>query len=111
MRCRVWIGTLLATLIICEHGLSGEPPCCPPPEDCFLARLAPVGGWHPYGGGLLSWWPAHCFPCYSGPDDYSRKSLPRVCWPLSPPCSGRCGDSGQDHAVPPEKLSGVLVPR
>src|SRR5262249_9761486 len=76
------------TLIACGQGLaaerqSAEPPqpalevilepegaraggkhsCCPPPEEHFLKRIHPVGGWHPYGGGLLHWWPPHCFPC------------------------------------------------
>jgi hypothetical protein len=68
-----------------SSALAGEPCCCERPEDCFLKRLAPVGGWNPYGGGLLHWWPAHCFPCNGAPDDYCRKALPHVCWPPYPP--------------------------
>jgi hypothetical protein len=52
---------------------------------CFLRQLGPVGGWNPYGGGLLRWWPPHCFPCGVAPDDYCRKALPPVCWPPYPP--------------------------
>jgi hypothetical protein len=50
-----------------------------------LQRLHPVGGWDPYGGGLLHWWNRHCFPHDCGPDDYCRKPLPKVCWPPYPP--------------------------
>ena len=46
-----------------------------------LERCAPAGGWFPYGGGLLSWWPQCCFPHCGAPDDYCRKPLPKVCWP------------------------------
>ena len=56
-----------------------------PPQQHFLQRLHPVGGWNPYGGGLLHWWNPHCFPCQTAPDDYCRKPLPRVCWPPYPP--------------------------
>src|SRR5438045_1372672 len=83
MRCSVWIGVVFA-LIAGSRGVAAEPPCCDPPEGRFLERLKPVGGWHPYGGGLLHWWPKHCFPCSSAPDDYCRKPLPRVCWPCWP---------------------------
>jgi hypothetical protein len=54
-------------------------------QESILQRFHPVGGWHPDGGGLLHWWPRHCFPCCGGPDDYCRKPLPRVCWPPYPP--------------------------
>jgi hypothetical protein len=85
MRRHVWIGAFLITLIAYGRGLGGEPGCCKPPQDSFLERLHPVGGWHPYGGGLLHWWNPHCFPCGGAPDDYCRKPLPRVCWPPYPP--------------------------
>jgi hypothetical protein len=48
-------------------------------------QFGPVGGWNPYGGGLLHWWPQHCFPRDCGPNDCCRKPLPRVCWPPYPP--------------------------
>jgi hypothetical protein len=85
MRARVWIGAVVVALAAGVGGLRAEPPCCPPPEDCFAKRLGPVGGWHPYGGGLLHWWPKACFPHCGGPDDYCRKPLPCVCWPPYPP--------------------------
>jgi hypothetical protein len=87
----IWLGTLMLALIALGAGLPtppqaarAEPPCCPPPEDCFLKRLKPVGGWCPYGC-FLHWWPCHCFPCGGAPDDYCHKPLPRVCWPPYPP--------------------------
>jgi hypothetical protein len=85
MRSLVWIAALVVALLAGGRGLCGEQACCPPPEDCFLKGLAPVGGWHPYGGGLVHWWPRNCFPHCGGPDDYCRKPLPHVCWPLYPP--------------------------
>ena len=48
-------------------------------------RLRPVGGWHPDNGGLLHWWPHHCFLCAGAPDTYCRKPIPHVCWPPYPP--------------------------
>lgn len=44
-------------------------------------RCAPAGGWLPDNGGLITWWPACCFPCCGIPDDYCPKPLPQVCWP------------------------------
>jgi hypothetical protein len=85
MRRSVWIGVLLVALAAAGRGAGMEPSCCEPPQDCFLKNLGPVGGWHPYGGGLLHWWPRHSFPCGGAPDDYFRKPLPRVCWPPYPP--------------------------
>ena len=85
MRSRVKAWALLLTLAVCGQGLGGEHGCCEPPQQGFLQRLAPVGGCDPYGGGLLHWWPQHCFPCKGAPDDYCRKPLPRVCWPPYPP--------------------------
>jgi hypothetical protein len=85
MRRQVWIGTLVVVLIAGGWGLCAEPPCCQLPQDGYLQRLGPVGGWHPYGGGLLRWWPPHCFPRCGAPDDYCRKPLPGVCWPPYPP--------------------------
>jgi hypothetical protein len=85
MRRRVWIATLVIALVAGGRGLRGKPACGEPPAEGFLKRLGPVGGWHPYGGGLLRWWPRHCFPCGGAPDDYCRKPLPPVCWPHYPP--------------------------
>jgi hypothetical protein len=96
-----WIAAFLLTLIAGGQGISGEPA-----PECFLQRLAPAGGWHPYGGPLC-WWDPCCFPRCGGPDDYCRKSLPRVCWPpypfyytWGPPqtcCPGhRCGRAGNE---------------
>jgi len=85
MRCHAWIGALLFTLIASGQGLGGEPTSCEPGQPCFLQRVGPVGGWFPYGGGLLHWWNPHCFPRCGGPDDYCRKTLPPVCWPSYPP--------------------------
>jgi hypothetical protein len=81
---------LIATLFVVLAGwpaYCAEPPCCDAPGEGFLQRVHPVGGWAPYGGGLLRWWPTGCFPCSTAPDDYCRKPLPRICWPASPPCS------------------------
>ena len=84
MKAHVWIGTVAATLLAGAWGLGAEPPSCQPALDGFLKRLAPAGGWKPYGDGLLKWWPQHCFPRCGAPDDYCRKPLPCVCWPPYP---------------------------
>jgi hypothetical protein len=84
MRRHAWLGALFGALVTSSTGVGAEPACCPPPQECFLERLAPVGGWHPYGTSMLHWWPCHCFPCGGAPDDYCRKPLPRVCWPPYP---------------------------
>jgi hypothetical protein len=80
----VWIGAFLIALTAAARGLGGEPRCCEPPQVGFLERVCPAGGWDPYGGGLLHWWPSHCFPRCGGADDYCRKKLPPVCWPSYP---------------------------
>jgi hypothetical protein len=109
MRCKLWIGTLVVALIGSSQGLRAGPPCCEPPQDCFLKRIGPVGGWNPYGGGLLHWWSG--FARCGTPDDYCRKPLPRVCWPAysghymwgpteicCPQCSGtRNGNQDQER--------------
>jgi hypothetical protein len=84
MNRQAGLWTMVLALLAWSRGLGGEPACCPPPEPAFLQRVKPVGGWNPYGGGLLHWWPQHCFPNIGAPDDYCRKSLPRVCWPGYP---------------------------
>jgi len=85
MRGQGWIGVLVLALLACGQGHGGEPQCCEPAEPCWLKRWHPVGGWHPDCGGLLHWWPSHCFPCCGAPDDYCRKPPPPVCWPPYPP--------------------------
>ena len=84
MRRRVWIGAFVLALSGGAWGHAGEPGCCEPAAPCWLKRLRPVGGWAPYGGGLLCWWDPHCFPRCGAPDDYDRKKLPCVCWPPKP---------------------------
>jgi hypothetical protein len=84
MRRHGWIGALLVAMLAGGQSLGAERACGEPSEDCFLKRLSPTGGWHPYGGGLLHWWPHHCFSCRGAPDDYCRKPLPRVCYPPYP---------------------------
>ena len=82
-----WIPGLGAILLIVLAGggaRSSEPPCGEPPRVGFLQRIPPAGGWFPYGGGLVRWWPQHCFPCGGAPDDYCHKPLPCVCWPPYP---------------------------
>ena len=106
MRRQVWIGALLITLSAGGRGLGREPPCGASVQECFLERFHPVGGWHPYGGGLLHWWPSPCFPCGGAPDDYGRKPLPRVCWPSYPaycqwgPPEIGCQPSNGSRALP-----------
>jgi hypothetical protein len=85
MRQPVWVATLAMTLVAVNRGRCEEPPCSEPSRPCLLQQMAPVGGWHPYGGGLLHWWNPHCFPRGGAPDDYCRKPLPNVCWPPYPP--------------------------
>jgi len=82
MRGPGWMGAVRLGLVAAGGVLA--PPCCPPPEDGLLQRVCPVGGWFPYGGGLLGWWPCHCFPRWGDPDDYCRKPLPPVCRPPYP---------------------------
>ncbi len=83
MRRRVWISALAVALLAGGQGLRAHQPCCEPRPDCFLKHVAPVGGWQPYGGGLLHWWDPHWFPRCGTADDYDRKPLPKLCWP---PC-------------------------
>jgi hypothetical protein len=85
MRRQAWIGAVVLALIAAGWASGGEPPCSEPRPACFLRWLGPAGGWFPYGGGLLHWWPPHCFPRCGAPDDYCRKPLPPVCWPPYPP--------------------------
>jgi hypothetical protein len=79
-----WAGALLLAVLALGAAAGGERPECPP-QGSFLQRFHPVGGWHPYGGGLLFWWNPRCFPRCGTPDDYCRKKLPHVCWPAYPP--------------------------
>lgn len=83
MKRQLWIAVGVVALIGGGGELRAEPSCCPPQDD-YLKRLAPAGGWCPYGGVLLRWWPRCCFPRSGAPDDYCRKPLPRICWPPYP---------------------------
>ena len=95
MKRHMWFGAFVIVLIAGARGLGAEPFFCEPARESFLDRFRPVGGWAPYGGGLLQWWNAHCFPCDSGPDDYCRKPLPRVCRPACPAsCHGGTSPNG-----------------
>jgi hypothetical protein len=85
MKREVQTGAVLLTLLAAGWAFGEEPTCAESHSAWSLGRVAPVGGWFPYGGGLLHWWPQNCFPCTGAPDDYCRKSLPRVCWPPYPP--------------------------
>jgi hypothetical protein len=85
MRSHVTMWSLVLSLIASGQALAGDRGYCEPGPQHLLQRIHPVGGWHPYGGGLLHWWPRHCFPRCGGPDDYCRKPPPRVCWPPYPP--------------------------
>lgn len=81
MRSNAIVWTFLAASLLVQQTLGGEPcPATGRPEP-LLQRLQPVGGWFPYGGGLLHWWPQHGFTDCGAPDDYCRKTLPRTCWP------------------------------
>jgi hypothetical protein len=84
MRRQVPMWAFLLTLIAVGQALGGEQKGCESCQDCFLLKMQPVGGWRPYGGGLLTWWNHQCSPRCGGPDDYCRKPLPRVCCPPYP---------------------------
>jgi hypothetical protein len=85
MRRLVWIGALVLATVVLGRARGADPHPCEPAEGGWLKNWHPVGGWDPYGGGLLHWWNPHCFPCAGGPDDYCRKTIPCVCWPPYPP--------------------------
>jgi hypothetical protein len=86
MRSQVSMGTIVLTLISCGQGFGGDDGRVDEPSRRhFLQRFHPVGGWNPYGGGVLHWWNPHCYPCQTVPDDYCRKPLPQVCRQSLPP--------------------------
>ncbi len=85
MKSQIATWTLVLSLIATGRALGGDREYCPPPEHSLCKRVCPVGGWNPYGGGLLHWWKRDCFPRCGGPDDYCRKPCPNVCWPAYPP--------------------------
>ena len=84
MKYRMWVGAYLL-LLAGGQSWAGEPRCCEPPQEGIWQRWHPVGGWNPYGGGLLHWWDPCCFPPSGAPDDYCRKKLPNLCWPTCSP--------------------------
>ncbi len=100
MNRQAWIGAALLALLAAGRACGEQPSVAPAPASSCAAtapagapdqvpgclrQVAPAGGWDPYGGGLLHWWPPHCFPRCGAPDDYCRKPLPCVCWPPYPP--------------------------
>src|SRR5262249_12093922 len=85
MRRLGWVAALLLA-IVAARCPAGEPAHAAPCDQYFLERVAPAGGWFPYGGGLLCWWDPDCSPRCGCPDDYHRKRLPCVCWPRCTPC-------------------------
>ena len=95
MRFRIIMATLALGICATAQPRGGEYDHCEPAQQGFLARLHPVGGFNPYGGGIFHWWNPHCFPGRCAIDDYCRKPLPRVCWPAYPPyyiqAPRRCG--------------------
>ena len=85
MGSQMGIWAFLVLPITCGQAIPDDHSGCVQTPQCFLERVGPVGGWSPYGGGLLSWWNPCCFPRSGAPDDYCRKPLPKVCWPPYPP--------------------------
>jgi hypothetical protein len=99
MRGHEWLAAILAVLTIAGWVSAGEPAqgepgltgrwavtvtdTPPDREHCWLHRLAPAGGWFPYGC-LLHWWNPCWSPRGGAPDDYCRKPLPPFgCSPCS----------------------------
>src|SRR5439155_24759024 len=76
---------LLVLPLACGQEVADQRSGCELPPQPSFQRVRPVGGWDPYGGGLLHWWNPCCFPHRGAPDDYCRKPLPNVCWPPYPP--------------------------
>lgn len=109
------VALLLLGLALSSTAQADERPSPGCDQRPWLQRFAPAGGWFPYGGGLVRWWPSHCFPCAASPDDYCRKPLPPVCWPPYPPYyffgtpaasdTHDAGDHGQ-QAMPPSPAAG-----
>jgi len=109
MRGRAWIAVLLVVPPAAGRAAAEELGCCPPAEPRWVKRVAPVGGWHPYWGGLLSWWDPHCFPRCGSVDDYHRKCPPPVCWPpypayFSPAAPEPCRPAGYGATSLPNPL-------
>jgi hypothetical protein len=111
MKSQAWIGVALLTLLTAGGACDGQAPCNEPRLAGAPWRLAPTGGWFPYGGGLLRWWPRDCFPHGGGPDDYCRKPLPSVCWPAYPSCYnlGATGDLPPSRQLPAGKQGSALA--
>jgi hypothetical protein len=84
MRYAIVLAILLGAVGSVPWAMAGGPKCCSSEPGCSAEGCQPQGGWHPYGGGLLNWWPRCCFPSCWAPDDYCRKPLPCVRWPPYP---------------------------
>lgn len=101
----VALALIALAAVSCQAAASGCNGCA---HSNGIDSCAPAGGWFPYGGGILSWWPrGRCFPCCGAPDDYCQKPLPCVCWP---PYSAdfKYADSG---CVPPQPCSECVPAR
>ncbi len=55
MKSQVTMRAFVLTLITFGRALGGEAAYDESPQQRFLQRLHPVGGWNPYGGDLLRW--------------------------------------------------------
>lgn len=99
MRIQATIWACLVASLFTQPTRGGEPGQVENHPEPFLERLRPAGGWSPYGGGLVHWWPEHCFCDCGTPDDYCRKALPRTCWPEWP-CHVNCGTLGLRQPQP-----------
>jgi hypothetical protein len=75
-----WIAAVLLVPIAGSWARAEDRPVGEAEPSCLLKRVAPVGGWFPYGGGLLHWWDPHWFPCGGSPDLYCHKPLPPFIW-------------------------------
>jgi hypothetical protein len=80
MRIQAFLYVVIPCLLLAAPAMGGD---CQDPAGPAIQHPGPVGGWSPYGG-LLRWWPQTCGQRCGAPDDYCRKSLPRVCWPGYP---------------------------
>jgi hypothetical protein len=105
MKYPQWLGAVMIILILAGQGLGDQRDCAATPRLGFWQWLAPAGGWHPYGGGLLHWWNPYCFPRSGGTDDYCRKPLPNVCWPGCAPCANGGTQAADPFPLPlPQNL-------
>ncbi len=113
MRGHEWIAAVLVGLAVTGWVQGGQPAAEPEltgrwavivtttPADsgsCCLSRLAPAGGWFPYG--LLHWWNTDWRPRCGVPDDYCHKPLPPF---QCSPCSHYFVVPRPEHDYPEKK--------